>query len=687
MKKISIRLVIFFTTISAGLAQVNPAGPAEAVAPQSDTSVRRMIDQAVAAVKPAVVRIHVVSVEHFQGREEKQESSGSGVIITPEGHVVTNHHVAGKARRIVCTLYNKEERDAELVGTDPLTDISVVKLLPRKRETFSFARFGDSSRLEVGDYVLAVGSPLALSQSVTMGIVSNTALTMPDLFWPFEQFTLEGEDVGSIVRWIGHDAPIYGGNSGGPLVNLKGEIVGINEVKIGLSGAIPGNLARQISEEIIRTGKVSRSWIGLEVQPLLKSGGTETGVLVSGTLNGSPAEKAGFHPGDIIVELGGRPVSTRFAEELPLFNQLIMGIPVGDTVKATVLRNGKKITLKVKTEEREYARPQTFELKQWGITARNLSLIDIKEMRRDSKDGVLVTSVRPGGPGGDAELPLFVKDVILKVNDTPVTRVETLMELTSRLSDGKEEPVPVLVTFDRNKERNLTVVKVGIEKMEDPGLEVRKAWLPVAMQAITRDMVRQMDMEGLTGVRVTQVYPDTVAEKAGLKVGDLIVELDGEPIPVSEPQDVEILPASIRQYRIGSTVQLTVIRGEKKLTLPVTLPMSPFLPREMKKYRNDDFEFTVRDLAFLDRVNEGWKEDRKGVLVETVGEGGWAALAHLAVGDLIVTVDGTPVTEVKSFQSRIESILEKKPGSVVFQILRGIHSLYIEIEPSWPEIR
>ena len=245
----------------------------------------------------------------------------------------------------------------------------------------------------------------------------------------------------------------------------------------------------------------------------------------------------------------------------------------------------------------------------------------------------------------------------------------------------------MLVTFDRNKERNLTVVKVGIEKMEDPGLEVRKAWLPVAMQAITRDMVRQMNMEGLTGVRVTQVYPDTVAEKAGLKVGDLIVELDGEPIPVSEPQDVEILPASIRQYRIGSTVQLTVIRGEKKLTLPVTLPMSPFLPREMKKYRNDDFEFTVRDLAFLDRVNEGWKEDRKGVLVETVGEGGWAALAHLAVGDLIVTVDGTPVTEVKSFQSRIESILEKKPGSVVFQILRGIHSLYIEIEPSWPEIR
>jgi serine protease Do len=646
--------------------------------------VRKAVDKAVAAVKPAVVRIHVVRTRYSQGREKKGEVTGSGVIITKEGYVVTNHHVAGKAKRIVCTLFDKKEIAADLVGTDPLADISVIKLRPERKREFPVAKFGDSSRLKVGDRVLAIGSPYALSQSVTMGIVSNTELVMPRLFWPF-RFTLEGEDVGSIVRWIGHDAPIYGGNSGGPLVNLEGEVVGINEIRLGISGAIPANLAQDIAKRLITQGKVTRSWFGLELQPLLKHSGQKKGVLVSGTIEGSPAEKAGFLPGDILIRIAGEEVKVRFSEELPIFNQLLMGLPIGEEVEAVVLRQAKEVTLRVSSQEREYVRPKTRELKRWGITARNLSLWTAKEMKRESKDGVLVTTVQPGGPCGDARPRIVKKDVIVEVDGKPIKNVEDLLKLTNKITKGKREPVPVVVAFERKKEQHLTVVEVGIEELEDPGLEVRKAWLPVATQVLTRDIAKELNIGKRSGVRVTQVYPKSSAERAGVRVGDLIVGLDGKTIPASEPEDFEVLPTMIRQYKIGSKVELTILRGKKEFNLTVELGESPKLPREMRKYRDDNFEFTVRDVTFLDRVQEDWEEDQGGALLEVVGEGGWAALAHLAVGDLILAVDGEPIPDVASFEDIMEKIAHKKPKSVVFQVRRGIHNLYLELEPSWPE--
>ena len=236
-----------------------------------DDPFQQSIDEAIARVKPALVRIHVVTSYDEQGRKAKYESAGSGVIITKEGHVVTNHHVAGKAKRLVCTMYDRQEVEADLLATDPLSDISVIKIRNPENRDFPTASFGNSDALAVGDYVLAMGSPMALSQSVTMGIVSNTEMVLPDIFGSFK-FTLEGEDVGSVVRWIGHDAPIFPGNSGGALVNLDGEIIGINEINLGISGAIPGTLAKQVVEELIESGRVRRAWFGFEVQPLLKYG-------------------------------------------------------------------------------------------------------------------------------------------------------------------------------------------------------------------------------------------------------------------------------------------------------------------------------------------------------------------------------------------------------------------------------
>ncbi|UCH33709.1 MAG: PDZ domain-containing protein [Armatimonadota bacterium] len=643
-----------------------------------------IVDAAIRAVKPALVKLDVVEVNYSGGREEKSETAGSGVIITPEGHVITNHHVAGNAKRIVCTLADKEEIEAELVGTDPLSDIAVIKLKPKEPKVFPVASFGDSSELKPGDQVLAMGSPLAFSQSVTMGIVANNELVMPDDSW-YYRITLEGEDVGSIVRWIAHDAPIYGGNSGGPLVNLQGKVVGINELRMGLGAAIPADLAREIAAQLIEHGEVTRSWIGLEVQPRLRDRAPQRGVLVSGTITGSSADKAGFRPGDVLIRLAGQDVNVQFREEMAALNRLVFGLPVGKEVQAVVLRNGEEVALRVRTEKREKVAPKERELKQWGMCARDLSLMTVKEMQLDSRDGVLVTSVRPGGPCGDARPAIGERDAIVRVGDTPIKTLSDLIEVTNRITEGTKRPVPTLVAYVRRGEHYLTVVKVGIKELDDPGREVRKAWLPVAFQVLTRELAENLGMPDRTGVRVTQVYPDSTAEKAALEVGDIIVGLNGEDIPAAEARDVEVLPAMVRRLTPGSTAEFTIIRNGEQRTVPVELALSPMVAREMKRYRDEDFEFTARELTFLDRIEQRWPQDQRGALVQEAREGGWAAIAGLSAGDLITEAEGIPIADVEALEATMKQVARDRPQSVVLQVRRGIHRLYLDMRPAWPE--
>jgi serine protease Do len=642
------------------------------------------IDNAIAKVKPALVRIHVVSVWDNQGREVKQESSGSGVIITLDGHIVTNHHVAGRAKRLVCTLSSKEEVEADLIGTDPLSDISVIKLRNPDKEDYPFVSFGNSDELEVGDPVLAMGSPLALSQSVTMGIVSNTEMVIPDVFAPFK-FTLEGEDVGSVVRWIGHDASIYPGNSGGPLVNLKGEIIGINEISFGIGGAIPGNLAREIAFELIDKGEITRSWFGLEVQPLLDSYNGKNGVLVSSVIQGSPADHAGFLPGDIITKLAGHEVTVNFNEELPVFNQLVYSCTIGQKIQVIVKRKNKELILSLAPQKREYYRPHSVELKDWGLTVRNISLLASKEMKRSDQNGVLVTSVQPGGPCGEAKPPLVGNEVIIKVNDFNINNVDDIKKATRQIMSNVEENerAPVLVTYERGKSQYVTVAKIGKKKIIKQGQEVQKAWLGIGIQVLTKNIADELGLKGQKGIRITQIFEPSPAQKAGLKVGDILIAIDDEAIEASEESDVEILPAMIRRYPIGEQVLITLLRKGKKIELKAKLGTTPRLPREMEKYRDDNFEFTVRDIAFADRIEQMWDNDQTGVIVDNVSNGSWAALANLIVSDLIIEIADRTINNVSAFEKTMEKIEKDKPKDVVMKIMRGIHTIFIEMEPDW----
>ncbi len=635
-------------------------------------------------MRAALIRIHIVSAEYRQGREIKAESSGSGVIISSDGYAVTNHHVTQDAERITCTLADRREVEAKLVGADPLADIAVIKLDSPDGKAFPTASFGDSSKLKVGERVFALGCPLALSQSITLGIVSNTEMIMPADFTD-DEFRLEGEDVGSIVRWIGHDALIRPGNSGGPLVNDDGLIVGINEISVGLAGAIPSNLASDVVRQLIANGKVTRSWLGIEVQPLLRSSGIDKGILVSGVIDGSPAKKAGFMPGDILTSLDGREVSARFREETPLFNQYVATIPVGKTVEAKILRDGHGQTLNVTTEARARAIEKESEVRSWGICGTNITFILRKEMQLDSQDGVIVTSVLPSGPAGAAKPALREGDVIVRVGAEKVKDITALRDTTRKLTDGKTESVGVLVDLDRRQKHLATVIKVGKSDFSEPSIEIAKAWLGVDTQVLTRDLAEGLGVPGRTGVRVTQVYPDTSAAKAGFKVADLIVKLDGEDIPCDQIGDEEVFPSLIRQYEIGSEVKLGIIRGDKPMTISVGLEAASKPARDYPKYENEHFEFTARDIVFSDRADQDVPSGLTGVYVESVAEGGWASLGLMRAGDCIMEVAGTPVANVEGLKKILADLAEKKPKTVVFKVMRGVHTMFLEVQPSWSD--
>jgi serine protease Do len=670
------------TTDADPTAGKHATEPATSKAARTDVDIQRAVD----AVYPALVRIHVVYEEGQGGRMEKNRASGSGAIISEDGYIITNHHVAGRATRIVCRLSNREEVDAVLIGTDPLSDLAILKLdLASRRDPkakLTVAKFGDSDKLQVGDIVLAMGSPSGLSQSVTKGIVANTAMILPS---SSRDFLLDGENVGELVRWIGHDAVIYHGNSGGPLVNLKGEIIGINEVGIAtMGGAIPSNLAQAVAREIIASGKVSRSWIGLEVQPLLKQMSNGNGVLVASVLPDSPALGAGVKPGDFITDINGTAVTaSRSPEDIPVFNRAILTAPVGSELTLKGMRDGQTRTWKMKTVTREPNEEKEGELTEWGLTVRSFTRMSALEKRRMDKRGVMVDSVRSGGASADAKPALRGDDVILKVNDREIADVAALRQFTKEFTQGLAAPKPVLVTFERDSSELVTVVKVGPEVQSDKPARPDKAWLGIETQVLTSQIAEAVDLEGKKGVRVTRVIPNSPADKGGLKVGDLLLKMDGQVIQASTPSDDELFANLIREYKVGSEIELTGRRGKEDLKLTAKLGAQPKPNSDQAEFKDDQFEFKARDLSFSDRVDDKLEDAVKGVRIVSVQNAGWAALAGLSTGDILLSIGGEATDSIATLKGTLAKLKADKPRRVSLFIKRGIRTQFLELEPKW----
>lgn len=649
----------------------------------STVAVDAAIERAVGRVYPALVRIHVVTENAGSGRMNKERASGSGVIVRKDGYIITNHHVAGRGRRFMCRLADGEEVEADLMGTDALSDIAVIRLRMKTRSKeldLAVAEFGDSDRLRVGDTVLAMGSPGGVAQSVTQGIISNPAMILPG----GGGLRLDGEDVGSLVRWIAHDAQIFGGNSGGPLVSLEGRIVGINEIGFaGLGGAIPGNLARSVADQLIDSGRVERSWIGVTTQPRPKSLAVSEGILVGGVLPDSPAETAGLRAGDVLVEFDGVRIDCAIPEDVPVFNSIVLSTPIGKTVDVAVLRDGEVVRTKMTTRRRDAARGDDAELRAWGITARNFTLFSAIENLRDDLSGVLVSTVRPGGPAAQAEPAIQSGDVLVAVEGKPIRSLEHLLQTTERLTRDRTEPRPTLAAFDRGRSRYLAVVRIGTPEKPDKPERSRRPDFPAILQSIPNDLAEALGVGETGGIRIAYVFPGLSVDQAGIRQGDVLLKFDGEPVRAPRPEDVFMFTQYVRQYRIGSVVPVDLLRDGTPVSVKITLAEASDTAEEPDRHEDLTLDFSVRSLTLMDRALRKIPDSVQGVLVERVERASTPALADLREDDLILSIDGQPTPDVPSAEAALAGVAKAHPRYVMIFVRRGVYTMFIELEPDW----
>jgi serine protease Do len=418
-------------------------------------------------VLPALVHIQPVITDYRTGKMVKQSVVGSGIIFHRDGYVVTNYHVAGKSERIICTLYDKEQVKAELVGGDPLTDIAIIKLdLSAYKGRLNIAEFGNSDSVQVGEYVMAMGSPLALSRSVSCGVISTT-----DRFFSGDVRLPSGERTGIYNNWIQTDAAINPGNSGGPLVNLEGKIIGINSRATmfanNIGFAIPINIVKFVTNSILTSGKVVRSWIGVQCQELQNLEGwfgtaVNEGVLIASIDSKSPAENAGLKAGDVILKVNGRSVSARFEEELPSFYKLIADYPVGTRLTLDVLRGDQQLAVEVTTQELGDILGEDLECKDWGFTVKNITKQMAVDNQLDDTLGVFVSGVKRVGPAGDAGLRRG--DVIKGIDEKPVNSFQEFYDRYTELTSAKTQRA--LLTIRRLGSTKFVLIKVESSESE-----------------------------------------------------------------------------------------------------------------------------------------------------------------------------------------------------------------------------
>ena len=364
-------------------------------------------------------------------RPREDRGSGSGVIVDPNGYVLTNDHVIENASDITVRLFDQRKFAARLVGRDPKTDLAVLKI--DAPAPLPVAELGDSDRLRVGQWAIAIGSPFGLDRSVTVGIVSATGRNRVG--------------VATYEKFIQTDASINPGNSGGPLCDIDGRVIGVNTAIVaagqGIGFSIPINMAKDVLRQLIDRGRVVRGWLGVVIQDvtdeLSESFGVSDGVLVADVMPGGPGDAGGLRPGDVIVRFGGAPVT-----EVPELQGRVAAVTPGQRVAVTVMRDRAPVELGVTIGEMPSETASSGERNEqaWGLTVEALAPDAAQRFRVAPADSVIVVDVAAGSPAARAGLRRG--DVIVEVARQRVADLDDLARALAAIAPGESVPLRVL---------------------------------------------------------------------------------------------------------------------------------------------------------------------------------------------------------------------------------------------------
>jgi serine protease Do len=358
-------------------------------------------------------------------REFKQRSLGSGFIISNDGYIFTNNHVVEQADKILVKISDGKEYEAKVIGTDANTDIALIKIKPSN--SLPVAEIGDSEKVKVGEWVIAIGNPFGLDATVTAGIVSAKGRVI---------------GAGPYDNFIQTDASINPGNSGGPLFNMEGKVIGINTAIVaqgqGIGFAIPINMAKNILADLKTKGKVTRGWLGISVQDVSDdiaknlNHQNKGGALVSDVFKGDPADLAGIKVGDIITEINGKPIKD--THELLL---IIAALPVGQKMNVKAIRDGKEMTFRVTVAERKdnvAVAAEKSEKGHFGISVQEITA-EIARQLSIRPEGVIVTDIQEGSPAD--EVGMQPQDIIVQVNRVKVSSMNDYNREISKAAQKK----------------------------------------------------------------------------------------------------------------------------------------------------------------------------------------------------------------------------------------------------------
>jgi serine protease Do len=428
-----------------GFASSAAGRPAEVLFPGLDKAdFRQTVNLAKSKVFPAVVFIKCVREGYEQGEKAAHEVSGSGVIISEAGEVLSNWHVVEQAVEVRCLLIDGRVAAAKVLGADKDTDVALLQLqLPAGGPALPFARLGDSRRLTEGDFVMAMGAPWGLARSVSIGIISCTRRFLPG--------------VSEYSCWLQTDASISPGNSGGPLVNTEGEVIGINTRGVMAGGdtgfAVPIEVAQEVAGQIRRQGKAKWSWTGFQLQPLKDFNrniyfDATNGVLVAETDPGSPARLADFRPGDRLIRIDSRPATALTEEDLPAIRRRLGLLAFGQPVKVEYIRQDRVATATLTPREKGRVEGQMLDCPRWDFTLKAINQFDNPDLHFQRAQGVFIFGVKQ--PGNAAMAGLLPKDILTRVDGQEVTTLEEVKAAHKKATDPAARQNRVVMSVLRN---------------------------------------------------------------------------------------------------------------------------------------------------------------------------------------------------------------------------------------------